>query len=706
MSHDSLVVAKASDRQYSREVVAAILEGQPLPEIARLITDIVARHLSVERVGLYLRDSRRLIAPIALRKISSSYAQAIAKLVPTSPVVSRAEATGLPVYARNVQNDPQIDEERRRLYQRENINSILMIMLQYEQRFNGALVVYPDSDRHFSSEELSTFQSLADMATVGIAMSQQLQQQREMAMLEERNRLGREIHDTVAQSLAALILQIDTAQTVLRRGELGSASELLVQAHAMARNALEDTRRAVRGLAAATVQTLSPAEAIAQEVQQFEAESGIPAQFIMSGEEEYLSPDQRTTLLRITQEALTNARKHAQPQRVRVGLQYGAHEVRLLVEDDGKGFDASATRTPGPEGGYGLFGMEERALLVNAQLEIDSTPGWGTRIRLTLPYGEVMGARDVSSALLPQDQQDTQDIQSVQNLRGKAGANLPVLYPAPPATTILPPVLSYDAPARLAPAPSLILPSALPPPQLVSYPTTRDLVPISTARIPSAEPTMRVLIVDDHALARQGIRGMLELDGQIEVVGEATDGAMAVEQAIRLRPDVVLMDLQMPGVDGIEGLRRLRVRLPEIPVVILTTIQTDQSVSEALAAGARGFLLKDTDPAELSAAVRAAKRGETLLASAVADRLALLASPNRSFSNGPDELNDREREVLQLLAQGARNKEIATALFIAPKTVETHLSNIFRKLDVSNRTEAARVALERGLVTPTFRPSK
>ncbi len=359
---------------YGREVAAALLEGQPLSEVARLITEVIARQLRVERVGLFLHDERGAMDPAALRNVSPEYGKAVTRIVPVSPFLSRAQATGLPVFARNVQQDAQLSSELRDLYCRENISSILMIMLQYEQKLAGVLVVYPDAERVFTPQEIAGFQSLADMATLAIALSQRFQQQREIAMLEERNRLAREIHDTVAQSLAVLIFQMETTRIALRRADIAGAEEMLTQAHGLAKNALEDTRRAVRGLAASAAQILSPAQAIAQEAEQLEAESGIPTQFILSGEEQALNPDQRASLLRIAQEALTNARKHARPQRVRVGLQYGAEEVTLLVEDDGVGFDPEAERTPGAEGGYGLFGIRERAKLVGASCTLTALP--------------------------------------------------------------------------------------------------------------------------------------------------------------------------------------------------------------------------------------------------------------------------------------------------------------------------------------------
>ena len=210
-----------------------------------------------------------------------------------------------------------------------------------------------------------------------------------------------------------------------------------------------------------------------------------------------------------------------------------------------------------------------------------------------------------------------------------------------------------------------------------------------------------MVVVDDHAVMRQGLHAMLEATGEITVVGEARDGAEAVVEAVRTAPDVVLMDLQMPGVDGLEGLRRLQEILPDLPVVVLTTFLTQESVSDALTAGARGFMLKDAEPAQLLAAIHAAHRGEALLGPAVTDQLADLASAHNGKSNSDalvDPLNERELEVLEQLAHGARNKEIAERLFIVPRTVEYHLANIYAKLGVSNRTEAAREAMERGLV--------
>ncbi|MCW3098930.1 MAG: Response regulator containing a CheY-like receiver domain and an DNA-binding domain, partial [Chthonomonadaceae bacterium] len=320
-------------RQSSREIAAAILEGHPLEEVAALITEAVADRLRVERVGLFLRGADGKLHAASLRNISAAYVDGIARLAHPTPAYKRSVATGLPYYARNVQDDAQLDPERRALFQREGITTLLFAVMQQGSTTTGALVVYPCAERQFTPAEIALFQSFTDQAALAIAMTQQMEQQREMAMSEERNRLAREMHDTVAQSLTGLILQIETAKTSVETGDLSAAGELLGMARVQAKHALEDTRRAVQGLAPASLERLTAAKAIAEEARRFESETGIPALFIQTGDEHDLPPEQQIALLRIAQEALTNARKHAQAQRVRVGLQFGADYVSLIVED-------------------------------------------------------------------------------------------------------------------------------------------------------------------------------------------------------------------------------------------------------------------------------------------------------------------------------------------------------------------------------------
>jgi NarL family two-component system response regulator LiaR len=220
-----------------------------------------------------------------------------------------------------------------------------------------------------------------------------------------------------------------------------------------------------------------------------------------------------------------------------------------------------------------------------------------------------------------------------------------------------------------------------------------------------APDPIRVLIVDDHAVVREGLRTFLELQDGITVVGEAGDGLQALEQAGALCPDVILMDLVMPRLDGVAAMRRLRERTPASRVIVLTSFLDDDRLMPALQAGAAGYLLKDVEPSELARAVRSACAEEAMIDPTVAARLLhnLSASGPGPASGGGDgeSLTPREREVLDLIAAGRSNKRIAGELGIAEKTVKTHVGHVLAKLGVSDRTQAAVLAVRRGLVNRT-----
>jgi NarL family two-component system response regulator LiaR len=205
---------------------------------------------------------------------------------------------------------------------------------------------------------------------------------------------------------------------------------------------------------------------------------------------------------------------------------------------------------------------------------------------------------------------------------------------------------------------------------------------------------IRVLVADDHEVVREGLRTFLRLQSGIEVVGEAGDGVEAVEAALRLGPDVVLMDLVMPELDGIEAMRRIRAERPQTRVIVLTSFGEDEKLMPAVRAGAAGYLMKSAPPSEVVRAIRAAHEGEAVIDPKAAGRLldALAAA-------GPDThgLTRRELDVLQLLCQGHANKLIASELGLSEKTVKAHVGHIFGKLGVTDRTQAALVALREGL---------
>jgi NarL family two-component system response regulator LiaR len=211
---------------------------------------------------------------------------------------------------------------------------------------------------------------------------------------------------------------------------------------------------------------------------------------------------------------------------------------------------------------------------------------------------------------------------------------------------------------------------------------------------------IRVLIADDHAVVRQGLRTFLELQDQIEVVGEAADGEQAVAETGRLKPDIALMDLVMPRLGGEQAIRRIAEVSPATRVVVLTSFAEDDKLFPAVRAGAAGYLLKDVQPRELVGAIRAADAGETILHPTVAARLVKEVS-GRADQAPRAELTDRELEVLTLIARGMANKLIALELGIAERTVKTHVSNILGKLGLSDRTQAALWAVREGLVEPS-----
>lgn len=220
-----------------------------------------------------------------------------------------------------------------------------------------------------------------------------------------------------------------------------------------------------------------------------------------------------------------------------------------------------------------------------------------------------------------------------------------------------------------------------------------------SARAASVRP-IRLLIVDDHPVVRDGLSGIFAAEPGFEVAGEAGDGAQAIRLAEALRPDVILMDLRMPGMDGVSAIAELARRGSPARVLVLTTYDTDRYVLPAIEAGATGYLLKDSPRADLLRAVRAAAAGEAVLSPAVAAKLlSQVRAPARDAA-AAEPLSQRELEVLELVAAGTTNREIAARLFISEATVKTHLLHVYRKLGVSDRAAAVAAAFHQGLFTP------
>ena len=210
---------------------------------------------------------------------------------------------------------------------------------------------------------------------------------------------------------------------------------------------------------------------------------------------------------------------------------------------------------------------------------------------------------------------------------------------------------------------------------------------------------IRVLICDDHAVVRQGLATFLDLQDDIEIAGEAADGADAVAKAASLQPDVVLMDLVMPQLDGVEAIRRIRAADPDAKIIVLTSYADDEKIFSAIRAGASGYLMKDVSPQDLAKAIRMARDGDPLLHPDVARRLMdHVSHPEPPGAAAVARLTAREVEVLRLIARGLANKEIARELVLSEKTVKTHVSNLLQKLDLGDRTQAALFAVRNGVV--------
>ena len=213
-------------------------------------------------------------------------------------------------------------------------------------------------------------------------------------------------------------------------------------------------------------------------------------------------------------------------------------------------------------------------------------------------------------------------------------------------------------------------------------------------------PSIRILVADDHPVVREGLIAMLSTQADFEIVGEAAHGEEVVQKAKALRPDVVLLDLEMPKMDGVEALRQLRETAPEVRALVFTVFDTDERIIEAVRAGAQGYLLKGAPRSEVFKAIRIVSEGGSLLEPVVASKiLRHMSSEADTSRHTPAALTPREREVLQCLGRGLTNKEIAEALFISERTVKFHVSAILDKLGAGNRTEAVTLAAHRGLLS-------
>jgi PAS domain S-box-containing protein len=432
--------------------------------------------------------------------------------------------------------------------------------------------------------------------------AQASQQAQVLAVLRERERMTRELHDTTAQALGYVNVQAQAIRELLDRGQPAAAA-LDDLAHA-AREAHADVRAFILGTSSAEARAraapdLSLRTVLAQHVEQFTRMSGVASELVVAPDlaAQPLPPAAEAHLMRILQEALHNVRKHAAAAHVQIMVAADEETLRITVRDDGRGF------APPPAGasdgmGYGLRSMRERAADIGAVLRIDSAPGTGTTISVYVPRRPFEPPREQT-----------------------------------------------------------------------------------------------ILLVDDHPLFIEGLRNMLAARG-LSVVGTARDGHEAIEQVRTLRPDVVLMDMEMPHLDGLAALRKIAAELPETRVVMLTAID-DERVFEAVRAGAAGYLRKDQRAEEFFEALAALARGEAPLAPGLAARMMREISRQEPPTGQEPALNTRQQEVLALLARGLTYKEIGVELAISEHTVRYHVQEIMTRLNLTGRAELIAYAMRR-----------
>ncbi len=457
------------------------------------------------------------------------------------------------------------------------------------------------------------------------------------AIRAERLWLARELSDTVLRGLAGIGADVGQAQTLLHAGDTRAAALALACLRDTVAYRLEEAQRAVAGLRPAALVERDLAGALAGETARLAGQAGLRWGFSVSGTAVPLPPAVEDGLLRIAQAALAHVRRHATVGDVQVRLEYdgGSRSVCLTVEDDGQGFNRRH-----PLAG----GMPERT-------DDPDGPALGAG------YGGQTGADDWAGGWATLQER-------VRGLGGRlhvaAGqgvgtvVEIEVPYGGPVASAG-----GGDRPAARRPA------------------------------------RVRVVVADDHPLARAGLRQLLAADPEIEVVGEAADGGAALAEVAALRPDVLLLDLQLGEMDGVAVLERLRAAPaagPRPATLVLTTFDEDRRLLDAVRAGAQGYVPKGAEGPELVRAVRAAARGEALLPPALTARLLRLAQPS---SPAVEPLTRRETEVLRLLAEGLGTKAIAARLSLGAGTVKSHLEHLYAKLHVVGQGRGAAVAAAR-----------
>ena len=451
-------------------------------------------------------------------------------------------------------------------------------------------------------------------------------------------------HERLLEMLSSILLQLNALQTVVHndKPDLNAMRNGLASMEQLTREAIHKIRCSSDEMPLPELVGLSLTEALSRAVEETAERLRLSSRVVFSGEERPLPGNTDRLLYRIAQEALYQVEQHINTRKLRFTFNYGHDEVQISIEDDG-------TLPNGDE--------EIPVPHFRDAVENGHTPGpnelttdYGPYIDLAHRVEHVGGSLEVSA----QPEQGT-----------RVYARIP-----------------YTAPTKIE---------------------AQSIMPSAPLNAPAGEHSatehIHILVVDHQAVSRAGLRRLLESYPDLEVVGEAADGVQAVSETLELGPQVVLMDANLPNRQSLEALKQIKQLNLDTQVMLLSAQDREEFLYETLRAGAGGYVLKDIAPDELAQAIRTVARGEVLVQPQLAGRL-LSRFGRQSRGNYPYEtLTAREQEVLQLLARGLRNKEIAARLNVSERTVNFHLANIYQKLNVSGRTEALSKALEQGLIT-------
>jgi two-component system, NarL family, response regulator LiaR len=603
-----------AESQSLQRVTAALLQELSLEEVlATVCTE--ARRLTgaQESVVCVLEEDRQGCLRVILGPEDTAPAFERARL--GGCITDRLLHTGEPLWS----NDP---DPALRYCVGSELAALLAVPLRVREALSGALGV-TNKPGGFDQDDFRILCSFADQAAVAIDNARLYRQVGELAAAEERQRLARELHDSVTHDLYSMTLYAEAAARLLAAGQAGAVAEQLREVRATGQEALREMRLLIFELRPSVLEKQGLVAALRARLEAVEARAGFQTELCVTGDRP-LPPSLEQELYRIAQEILNNVVKHARARRVSLHLHLAEGPVCLEVRDDGAGFDPETARR---RGGLGLDGIEERLKRLGGRLEVKSRPGAGTQVRVEVEAGRALPGRE------------------------------------PPAG--LPRMLTLPGPERA----------------------------------PLAPQPIRVLIADDHAIVRKGIRALLATQAGVEVVGEAGNGQEAVDRAAALQPDVILMDLLMPVMDGIEATRQIVARWPQVRILVLTSFASDEKIVPAVRAGALGYLLKDSGPEELVQALQHVYRGESSLHPLIARKVLRALARPADRPPAPEALTARERQVLRLLGQGLNNAQIAAELVVTQATVRSHLGNILGKLHLDNRPQAVLYALREGLAS-------